>query len=316
MVGHRVKWILPAVALAWSLPAAAQPLTVVNVGAPAVNCVFDTSCTIGVSDFVDNIPVAGIVGTARLQSRMFTGSAGAPAAGFHGYMYRVNLTDAMGILDIPCVLSLRVTFGPVASFQYNGAGPLDQVFVVTAGGVGTIGLSSANKVGDDITFTFASPVCAGGSPGTGATSFFFGLASDRAPQAVTATVAQLGGGNHAVAARAPGRHKCTTGTPLSGASDACVASVCAIDSFCCTTAWDSLCVAEVRTVCDSLTCPEANGTCTHSLCTTGSALVNSCDSAKADCVADVCAADPFCCTTAWDNFCVLEVETVCGNNCD
>jgi hypothetical protein len=316
MVGRRVKWILPAVVLAWSQPVAAQPLSVVNVGAPAVNCVFNTSCTIGVSDFVDNIPVPGIAGTARLQSRMFTGSAGAPGAGFHGYMYRVNLTDAVGILNIPCVQSLKVTFGPVASFQYNGAGPLDQVFVVTAGGVGTIGLASANKTGDDITFTFASPVCAGGSPGSGATTFFFGLASDRPPQAVTATVTQLGGGNLSVAARAPGRYKCTTGTPLSGASDACVASVCAVDPFCCSSGWDSLCVQEVRTVCDSLTCSEANGTCAHSLCSSGPALVNSCDGTKADCVSAVCAADPFCCATSWDGLCVQEVETVCGNNCD
>jgi hypothetical protein len=214
------------------------------------------------------------------------------------------------------VLSLRVTFGPVASFQYNGAGPLDQVFVVTAGGVGTIGLSSAVKAGDDITFTFASPVCAGGSPGSGATSFFFGLASERAPQAITATVAQLGGGNLSVAARAPGRHKCTAGTPLSGASEACVASICAVDPFCCTTAWDSFCIAEVRTVCDNLSCSEANGTCGHSLCTAGSALVDGCDSAKADCVTQVCAVDPFCCTSGWDNICVHEVESVCGNTCD
>lgn len=316
MVGQRVRWILPAILLAWPQLAGAEVLGVVNVGFPAVNCVFNTTCTITVSDFVASIPVPGIAGTARLQSRMFTGSAGAPAAGFHGYMYRVDLTDAGGILNIPCVQSLRVTFGPVASFQYNGAGALDQVFVATTGGVGTIGVSSATKTGDDITFNFASPVCAGGSPGRGASSFFFGLASDRAPQAVTATVTQLGGGDLSVAARAPGRYKCTAGTPLSGASDACVASICAVDPFCCGSAWDSLCIAEVRTVCDSLVCPEANGTCTHSLCTTDGSLVNSCDSTKADCVADICAVDPFCCTTAWDSICVSEVDTVCGNNCD
>jgi hypothetical protein len=316
MVGHRVKWILSAAVLVWSQSAGAEVLSVVNVGFPAVNCVFDTSCTIGVSDFVANIPVPGIAGTARLQSRMFTGSPGAPASGFHGYMYRVDLTDAVGILNIPCVQSLRVTFGPVQSFQYNGAGPLDQVFVVTTGGLGTIGISAANKTGDDITFTFAAPVCAGGSPGHGATTFFFGLASGRAPQAVTATVAPLGGGSLSVAARAPGRDKCTAGTPLSGASDACVASVCAVDPFCCSSGWDGLCVSEVRTVCDSLTCSEASGTCAHSLCTADGALVNSCDSAKADCVSAICAADSFCCATEWDALCVREVETVCGNNCD
>src|SRR5262245_50425435 len=132
MMGRSVKWILLAVVLACPQLVAAQPLSVVNVGAPAINCVFNTSCTIGVTDFVANIPLPGISGTARLQSRMYTGSSGAPAAGFNGYEYRVNLTDAVGILNIPCVQSLKVTFGPVAAFQYNGAGPLDQVFVVTS----------------------------------------------------------------------------------------------------------------------------------------------------------------------------------------
>src|SRR5262249_5031020 len=158
------------------------------------NCVFNPSCTVTVTDFVANIPLPGISGTARLQSRMFTGASGAPAAGFFGYDYRVDLTSAVGIVNIPCVQALRITFGPVAAFPYSGVGPLDQVYVVTSGGLGTIGLASANQVGDDIIFTFSSPVCAGGSPGTGATSFFFGLASRRAPTAVTALVTPSGGG--------------------------------------------------------------------------------------------------------------------------
>jgi hypothetical protein len=44
--------------------------------------------------------------------------------------------------------------------------------------------------------------------------------------------------------------------------------------------------------------------------------VNSCDSTKANCVAAICAADSFCCTTSWDNVCVNEVDTVCGKNCE
>jgi hypothetical protein len=315
MVRSRSIWLLPAALLACPALAAAAPLVVVNVGAPAINCVFNPSCTVPVTDSVGNIPLPGIAGTAVLQSRTFTGVSGALAAGFTGYEYRVDLTNAVGILDIPCVSALRVTFGPVAAFQYNGAGPLDQVYVVTAGGLGTIGLASANQVGDDITFTFSQPVCAGGSPGSGDTSFFFGLASNRTPTSVTAIATPTGGGSLSVAARAPSHDKCTTGVPLSSSTEACVTDICAADSFCCTTAWDSICVSEVRTVCDSLACSEANGTCTHSACTSGAALVDSCDSSKADCVSAICDVDSFCCTTAWDGFCVSEVDTVCGNNC-
>lgn len=315
MVRSRFTWLLPVALLACPALAAAAPLSVVNVGAPAINCVFNPSCTIVVTDSVGNIPLPGIAGTAVLQSRTFTGAAGAPAAGFTGYEYRVDLTNATGIVNIPCVSALRVTFGPVSAFQYNGAGPLDQVYVVTAGGLGTIGLASANQVGDDITFTFSQPVCAGGSPGTGATSFFFGLASARTPTAVTAIVSPTSGASLAVAARAPSHDKCATGSPFSNPTDACVADICAADPFCCATSWDSICISEVRTVCDSLACPEANGSCTHSLCASSSALVNSCDSTKADCVSAICGVDPFCCTTAWDGICVGEVDSVCGNNC-
>jgi hypothetical protein len=314
MVRSRFIW-LPVALLACPALAAATPLNVVNVGAPAINCVFNPSCTIVVTDSASNIPLPGISGTAVLQSRTFTGATGAPAAGFTGYEYRVNLTNATGIANIPCVSALRVTFGPVGAFQYNGNGPLDQVYVVTAGGIGTVGLASANQVGDDITFTFSRPVCAGRSPGTGDTSFFFGLASTVTPTAVTAIAFPSGGGSLSVAARAPSHGKCTTGAPFSNPTEACVADICAADSFCCTNAWDAMCVAEVRTVCDSLACAEANGSCTHSLCTSGAALVNSCDSSKADCVSAVCNVDSFCCTSAWDGTCVSEVDTVCGNNC-
>lgn len=119
--------------------------------------------------------------------------------------------------------------------------------------------------------------------------------------------AEIGGCDH---------DKCTIGGPLSSSSGACVASICAVDPFCCSTDWDSLCVREVRTVCGSLTCAEADGTCGHSLCATGPALVNHCDSAKANCVSAICAVDPYCCGTAWDGICVGRVASVCGKSCN
>jgi hypothetical protein len=197
--------ILSAAALAAaSTAAAAQPLSIVNVSASAVNCVFNPACRITVTDSAGTIPIPGIAGTARLQSRTFTGAAGAPAAGRRGYMYRVNLTQSAGFTVPSCVSELRVDFGPVTQLNYNAAGPRDDVFVITTGGVGTIGLASANQAGRIITFTFSRPVCTGASVGRGSTSFFFGLASTRAPRAITAQ-AQVTPGTAwlSVPARAP-----------------------------------------------------------------------------------------------------------------
>jgi hypothetical protein len=53
---------------------------------------------------------------------------------------------------------------------------------------------------------------------------------------------------------------------------------------------------------------QGSGTCNHSTCETGGALNSSCDT----CAANVCANDPYCCTTAWDQTCVDEVAQYCG----
>lgn len=204
MRASTLKTVLLAAVLVVPALTEAAPLSVVNVGFPAINCVFSTSCSVGVTDSSGTIPLGGISGTALLQSRTFVGGVGSPAAGLNGYMYRVNLTSAVGIVNIPCITSLRVSFGPVVSLQYNGIGPLDQVFVATSGGIGTIGLASADLTANNVTFTFSSPVCAGGSPGTGDTTFFFGLTSTAAPKAITAQAFALGGaGPLSVPARAP-----------------------------------------------------------------------------------------------------------------
>jgi hypothetical protein len=47
---------------------------------------------------------------------------------------------------------------------------------------------------------------------------------------------------------------CSTGTHLTSSCDTCAAQVCAADSYCCTTQWDSVCVGEVSSVCGQ-TCP-------------------------------------------------------------
>ncbi len=102
--------------------------------------------------------------------------------------------------------------------------------------------------------------------------------------------------------------KCATGVALTSGCDPCVTQICAVDSYCCTSSWDSVCVDEVLSVC-GLSC--AGGACAHDKCVTGVALTSGCD----PCVTQVCAVDDFCCNTDWDSICVDEVLSVCGLSC-
>lgn len=100
---------------------------------------------------------------------------------------------------------------------------------------------------------------------------------------------------------------CSTGTALVSGCDPCATSICAVDSFCCTNSWDSICVNEVGSVCGQV----CQGSCAHSPCVTGTLLVSGC----AYCVDQVCAADAFCCSNSWDSLCVTQVSSVCGLTC-
>jgi hypothetical protein len=127
--------------------------------------------------------------------------------------------------------------------------------------------------------------------------------------------------------------KCVTGQALVAACDPCVGQICGVDPFCCNNSWDNLCVGEVQSVCmqmcggnpvcgdntcdpgeDCVNCPGDCGPCppcAHDKCVTGSALVANCEA----CVGQICAADPFCCNSSWDNICVGEVQSVCMQMC-
>jgi hypothetical protein len=144
--------------------------------------VFNPACTITVSDTVGFIPLPYLVApkTAWLQSRTFTAAAGTPGAGKTGYMYRVSLTEAGGSAE--CLIGLVLNFGPVAKLPYKD-NQLADVFVITTGGLGTIGIKSAEKFGDVIEFTFNKPLCLSGGPDIKNTTFFFGLAADKVPAA-------------------------------------------------------------------------------------------------------------------------------------
>jgi len=182
--------------------AQAGPLTIIDVAAPAVNCVFNTTgapnCTVTVNDSVGTFTPPGDSGNARLQSRTFPGQTLAPAHGATAYLYRVDLTEVKGVTAANCVTKLVLDFGRVLPLPYSPKGRFG-VFVVTSGGLGSIGLSSADQdqFGNVTTFTFSSPVC------PGATSYFFGLASESVPVAGTAHVFFSLGGSTTTADRVP-----------------------------------------------------------------------------------------------------------------
>jgi hypothetical protein len=178
-----------AVVLASATLAAAGPLTIVQVKAPDVNCVFQASCTVTVTDTTAHVPLNFSAGTPFLQSRTFTGAAGTPAAGLTGYEYRVDLRSAGGSVD--CLLGLVIDFGPVKALPYK-AGGTAHVYVVTQGGLGSVGVKSAEQTGNIIEFTFDKPMCVGIKANSGESTFFFGLASAKPPHAITAGMWGMG----------------------------------------------------------------------------------------------------------------------------
>lgn len=191
---------LSAVALCAAWPAAqAEPLSITNIGAPAVNCVYDADCGFAVNDTVATIQIAGISGRAVVQTRTFSGGTGSPAAAKTGYEYRVNLTGAVGSR---CVSALKLPFGSIVKLPYIPDGPYADIYVVASGDLGTIGLAAADKTGNTITVTFSKPVCPGTSPGKGESSLFFGLTSSEPPKPATAQVDITGESSASVPVRA------------------------------------------------------------------------------------------------------------------
>ena len=168
----------------------AQVLNVVEVGAPAINCVFQTDCNIPVTDTTGNILLPTVpAGTAWLQSRTFAGEAGAPGVGTTGYEYRISMTQASGVSD--CIASFTLNFGPHKPLPYKN-NALADVYVVTTGGLGSIKLAKAERFGDIIEFTLSKSLCVDGPADVKNTTFFIGLAATAAPMLTNAKITATG----------------------------------------------------------------------------------------------------------------------------
>lgn len=179
-------------------PAMAAPLNVVNTSAPQIHCVFNTSCTSSPTDYTSTF----LSGGAFIQSRYYQAAPGSPMAGKWVYKYRVSMTNEVGVLNIPYVTALRVPFVGLKQGDYNFDSVFtDHVFNVSAGGIGTKGVTSA-ATGSGITFNFASAIAGGSFAGDGESSYFFGVVSDWGPRTQYGTV-YTSNGNYTVTVVAP-----------------------------------------------------------------------------------------------------------------
>ncbi len=98
-----------------------------------------------------------------------------------------------------------------------------------------------------------------------------------------------------------GRGGCMASNDTPGCDDVdCCTTVCTLDSFCCTIEWDTLCAQEAGALCGA-----GFDACTTSseACLTEHGAPGCRDE---PCCQQVCALDPFCCLTEWDDLCVEE----------
>ncbi|MEA2329159.1 MAG: hypothetical protein QOE68_4118 [Thermoanaerobaculia bacterium] len=178
---------LAAVLLALAaLPLLAQAvaLRIVNVNAPSVNYVFNHTGTVTVTDKTSPVLVDGFV-----QSRIYRSEATSPARGKYVYEYRIDLTNVVGILAPQWVSALNVDFGPATTLDFNRDGrAAEEVFIVTSGGLGSVGPSSATMSPSGTYFNFSSRIYSGASRGRGQSSYFFGLVSAYPPRVINAQV--------------------------------------------------------------------------------------------------------------------------------
>jgi hypothetical protein len=198
------RFVVVAIACVALLSACNGGLDIVDVNAPAVNYIFDTDGTIVVTDTSDDLLLDGMVGNGFLQSRTSPpGEPGTAGEGLYAFEYRIDLREHAGALNIACATSFTIDFGAVSRLDYDSDGNLDDVYVVTTGGLGSIAPTTVTRSGDALTFTFSSGVCAGNAPGNGQSSFFFGIASAYPPHDVQAEVKDSNGHTYTLDARAP-----------------------------------------------------------------------------------------------------------------
>jgi hypothetical protein len=164
-------------------------LRIVNVNAPSVNYVFNHTGTVTVTDKTSPVLVDGFV-----QSRIYRSEATSPAHGLYVYEYRIDLTNVLSITAPQWVSALNVDFGPATTLDFDRNGrAAEEVFIITSGGLGSVGPSSATQSPSGTYFNFSSRIYSGASRGRGQSSYFFGLVSAYPPRVINARVTTQAG---------------------------------------------------------------------------------------------------------------------------
>jgi len=181
----------------------AAQLKIVKVNTPAINCLFSSNCTVAFNNTVlsisTNLPPYTVNPTnapltetnlalsGYLQSRTCEGQPGTPEAGLTAYEYRLVLQRLTGVTGVKGVSrksfsinSMTFNFSPYSSFNYNGQ-KNNQVWVVTSGGMGSVGPSSAVASGSKVTFNFNPPLTITSVSTQETSSYFFGMISSNSP---------------------------------------------------------------------------------------------------------------------------------------
>jgi hypothetical protein len=107
-----------------------------------------------------------------------------------------------------------------------------------------------------------------------------------------------------------GGSDCCTPHATPGCDDPeCEALICGADPFCCNTQWDGICAGNAQAQCAVCagggTCPPSANDC----CAPSPDGTPGCNDPA--CCDLICAADPFCCDTAWDGLCSGAALTQC-----
>jgi hypothetical protein len=187
-------------------PEAATALTIANISAAAADCVFDAGCAAFPGNMASSFGFSFTSGAGFLQSRTLPrGEVGTAGAGLYAYEYVVDLRELVGSGNPVCVNSVTLDFGPVVPLDYDGDSSLEQAYVVTSGGAGSLAPSSIEQTGSSLTFQFPATLCSDYSPSqdNGLSSFTIGLASPFRQREVTAVVNHNQGGPLSLAAQAP-----------------------------------------------------------------------------------------------------------------
>jgi hypothetical protein len=181
--------------------------------------------------------------------------------------------------------------------------------------------SSSSSSSTSSTSTSSSSTSASSSSGKSSSSSSSGGTTSSSSSSSSSSTSSSGGTcSHPI---------CSQGSSLTSSCNACATKICASDPYCCNTLWDNVCVGEVGSICgescgggggsgssssssSSTSTSSSGGTCSHGICNSGIKLKPGCD----PCAADVCSYDPYCCATLWDNICVSEVGSVCGETCN